>query len=116
MSARGTPASARAAAVIATSPAAEAARARARSRAGRPGRRPPNTSRPVAAAPTSRVRPQYQAQRPATAVGDRAGPVRTSATAWAAASWGAPAAPTPKANTPSVRWPSTAETIRQLTV
>jgi hypothetical protein len=114
--ARDTPASARAAAVIATRPPAAAAMASPRSRSGRPGRRPPNTSRPVAAAPTSRVSPQYQAQRPATASRLRAATLRTSATAWDGGSAGAPAAPTPNPKTPSVRCPSTAETIRQVTV
>jgi hypothetical protein len=70
----------------------------------------------VAAPPTSRVRPQYQAQRPATANGAGADALRTSATALAAGRMGAAAGPTPNPKTPSVRWPSTAETIRQVTV
>ena len=107
-----TPASAWAATVIATSPPPAAATAGPSSQAGRLGSRPPKTSRPVAAAPTSRPSPQYQAQRPATASGAGPSPSRTSA----AGRRGAEAAPTPNANTPSVRWPSTVETIRQLTV
>jgi hypothetical protein len=111
-----TPASLPAASVMATRPAAADATASPSSGPGRPGRRPPKTSRPVAAAPTSRASPQYQAQRPATARAAGEWPARTSAAAWEGGSCGAPAAPTPNPKTPSVRWPSTAETIRQLTV
>jgi len=100
--------------IIAASPATARTSAPPSRGRGGPASRRRNTSRLLATAPTSRMSPQSNAERPATPSTEGDGEVAAAGAPLEMADGGC--TPIPKANEPLVRCPSALDTVRQLTV